>query len=1089
MKLWSLSVEHFRGVRKARLDFGAGLNVLHGPNDLGKSSLAAAIRAALLLQVSSKESEQFLNWHGSGDPQVELIFESEPQRIWRIRKTFGSHPQAFLDESRDGVDFHVEAKSREVDGRLSEILRWGLAPPGGKTGGKGRPKGMPVTFLSSALMAEQDQVAAIFDKALSADSDESGKERLMEALQAVAEDPVFKEILHIVQAKVEEAFGASGQKRRGKDSPWMKIHEQIQRAEDEERQCSEQLHKTVSIESELQELLNQRLECEAALDKLRAECKGAEEDYGRAIKREAILQRVRASQKRLADIVAASQELANTKARHTGLIQTVARLVQQETEAKSKLTATDAQVKKATEEVRVQSADQERESQLRQSALQKKCAELRSEQAVNDATLDRVRAVEAVAERARTLEAATGAFAARVTGLTSQYDEAAKALREVDEQQRGVAGVAQLLRSGAAQAAIAEAETALAQLETWRAQANQQRSAAINIENAQNDLNLPGAAGIEGLKRLEQELQVARARLGVGLHLAVIPKRELRVSIRRDGGAPESRLLKDDLFNARASGEIHLDIESIAEISLSGGEESARTEMARLQARWSAEVEPVLKQTGLANLDDVGEAVRKRAANLEEIRGLRHEAAALDQRILDQPDWLGKRAEKQREFDKSAEALAGADRKELEKLARKLRIKDLSAAEASLAQLAGQRPKLLARERALEGDLAAAKLLSSEKQKDLATAQEDVLRGRAAVDGYSEGLLKELLNKQSRLAADLLRTEHELQMSDAKSTEALIKARGALASAEKEHAAAEARHREIADELKNTESQRATAEGELKILAEAAAKLDEQAARLELSAVEAELALVPGPARVITEQALAESQAAVKSKEAELREIENAIQSKRGALEHVGGQVAKDRTEGAREALTLLREQERNLEIDYDAWALLRDTLLEAEQQEGVHLGRVLGGPIIQRFGDLTAGRYGKLDLGPDLETNTISVAGEGRSVDALSVGTRDQLSIIFRLTLAEQLQSVVVLDDQLTQCDGERMVWIRSFIREMAKNIQIIVFTCRPTDYLVPSELKTAKKTEHFNTSFRSVDLTHVIERSWPQSSNSSGA
>jgi AAA domain len=1084
MKLWSLSAEHFRSIRKARLEFGAGLNVLHGPNDLGKSSLAAAIRAALLLQVSSKESEQFLNWHGSGDPQVELVFESEPQRIWRIRKTFGSHPQAFLDESRDGVDFHVEARSREVDGRLSEILRWGLAPPGGK----GRPKGMPVTFLSSALLAEQDQVAAIFAQALSADSDESGKKRLMEALQAVAEDPVFKSILHIVQTKVEGAFGASGQKRRGKDSPWIKIHEQIQRAEEEERQCSEQLHKTVYIESELQELLNQRLEYEAALDKLSGDCKGAEEDYGRAIKREVILQRLRASQKRLADIVAASQELTNTKARHTGLIQMVARLAQQETEAKSKLAATDAQVKKAAEEVRVQSADQERESQLRQSALQKNCAELRSEQAVNDATLGRVRAVEPVAERARALESATGALAARITELIDQYDEAVKALREVDEQQRGLAGVAQLLRSGAAQAAIAEAETALAQLEAWRAHANRQRSAAISIENTQNSLNLPAVADIEALRRLDQQLQVARARLGVGLHLAVIPKRELRASLRRDGGAPESLVLKDDLFNARASGEIHLDIESIAEISLSGGEESARAEMARLQARWSTEVDPVLEQAGLANLDEVGEAVSKRTANLEEMRKLRYEAAALDQRISDQPDWVGKRAEKQRELDRSAEALAGADRKELEKLARKSRIKDLSAAEASLTQLGGQRPKLLARERTLEGDLAAAKLLFAEKQKDLAAAQEDVLRARTAVDGYSEGLLTELLDKQSRLAADLLAAEHELQMSGAKSTERLIKAQGALALAEKEHAAAGARHREVADELKNTDSQRATAEGELKILAEAAAKLDEQATRLELSAVEAELALVPEPARAITAQALTESQAAVKSKEAELREIENAIQSKRGALEHVGGQVAKDRTEGAREALALLREQEHNLEIDYEAWALLRETLLEAEQQEGVHLGRVLGKPILQRFSDLTAGRYGKLTLGPDLETNTISVAGEGRPVAALSVGTRDQLSIIFRLTLAEQLQSVVVLDDQLTQCDGERMVWVRSFIREMAKNIQIIVFTCRPTDYLVPSEFKTAKKTEHFTASFRSVDLTHVIERSRPQISNSSG-
>ena len=131
MTLLSLAVEHFRCTRRAQLRFGRGLNVLHGPNDLGKSSLAEAIRAALLLQASSRDYEGFLDWTGSGDPHVELVFESEPKRIWRIRKTFGSSSSVFLDESPNGVDFHVEARGRDVDGRLSDLLRWGLAPPGG----------------------------------------------------------------------------------------------------------------------------------------------------------------------------------------------------------------------------------------------------------------------------------------------------------------------------------------------------------------------------------------------------------------------------------------------------------------------------------------------------------------------------------------------------------------------------------------------------------------------------------------------------------------------------------------------------------------------------------------------------------------------------------------------------------------------------------------------------------------------------------------------------------------------------------------------------------------------------------------------
>jgi len=49
MRLVKLSVQRFQCIESAEVDFGPGLNVLYGPNDLGKSSLAWAIRAALLL--------------------------------------------------------------------------------------------------------------------------------------------------------------------------------------------------------------------------------------------------------------------------------------------------------------------------------------------------------------------------------------------------------------------------------------------------------------------------------------------------------------------------------------------------------------------------------------------------------------------------------------------------------------------------------------------------------------------------------------------------------------------------------------------------------------------------------------------------------------------------------------------------------------------------------------------------------------------------------------------------------------------------------------------------------------------------------
>ena len=534
MKLLALNVEHFRCVRKSGVEFGPGLNVLYGPNDLGKSSLAAAIRAALMMQTSSKESEEFVSWYGSGDPHVELTFESEPQRIWRVIKTFGIRPQAFLEESRDGVDFHVEARGRDVDGRLREILRWGLAPPGPKG-----PRGMPVTFLSTALLAEQDGVAAIFAKTLAEDSDESGKKLLIEALQAAAEDPLFKAVLNIVQGRVDEAFAPSGQRSRRKDSPWVKLREQIRLAEEDERQCREQLQKTTSIESELQELLSRRLESEAVLTKAVENLKTAESERDQAVRHAEIIRRLKESQDQLSEITNSIRRLSDAQSNHAELSQTIERLVQREKEAQLDLTEKAKRLEAAKEDVRNQSAERERERQLKRSAIEEKRATTLSAQVMNSAAVSRLTAIESILQRRRALESAVDGLEKRIIELANQHDEDLNALRELDERQSELSGIAQLIRAQLANANIDEAEKALAQIEEWREESNRLRNEAIVIESTIGATALPSAESLDSLKELENQVRIARARLGVGLHVALIPRRELVIAIRRDGESSE----------------------------------------------------------------------------------------------------------------------------------------------------------------------------------------------------------------------------------------------------------------------------------------------------------------------------------------------------------------------------------------------------------------------------------------------------------------------------------------------------------------------------------------------------------------------
>src|SRR6266446_2075373 len=119
------------------------------------------------------------------------------------------------------------------------------------------------SFLTTALMAEQDRVGAIFDQALGADSDESGKNQLVSVLQAMAEDPQFKAVLARVQERVDHAFNTSegkSTKKRGRNSPWVKMNEEIQRKHQRSQECEQELQKTTAIESEIQQLRDHRLE-------------------------------------------------------------------------------------------------------------------------------------------------------------------------------------------------------------------------------------------------------------------------------------------------------------------------------------------------------------------------------------------------------------------------------------------------------------------------------------------------------------------------------------------------------------------------------------------------------------------------------------------------------------------------------------------------------------------------------------------------------------------------------------------------------------------------------------------------------------
>ena len=116
MKLRSLSVNHFRKFTElTRLDgIGDGLNLVIGPNEMGKSTLLDALRAVLFERHGSRAGviRSFRNDRSGNAPVVKARFEIDGGE-YTIAKCFLSSPYARL-ECPDGVTLEGDGAEAEL---------------------------------------------------------------------------------------------------------------------------------------------------------------------------------------------------------------------------------------------------------------------------------------------------------------------------------------------------------------------------------------------------------------------------------------------------------------------------------------------------------------------------------------------------------------------------------------------------------------------------------------------------------------------------------------------------------------------------------------------------------------------------------------------------------------------------------------------------------------------------------------------------------------------------------------------------------------------------------------------------------------
>jgi hypothetical protein len=101
-------------------------------------------------------------------------------------------------------------------------------------------------------------------------------------------------------------------------------------------------------------------------------------------------------------------------------------------------------------------------------------------------------------------------------------------------------------------------------------------------------------------------------------------------------------------------------------------------------------------------------------------------------------------------------------------------------------------------------------------------------------------------------------------------------------------------------------------------------------------------AALPVPDQIVTDDEVSAARNAAANVKSDLDGIESNIHRAQGALQQVGGAVARERLRDATEAFELAEPQEREIEAEYEAWRLLLDQMKEADVAQASNLGQAL---------------------------------------------------------------------------------------------------------------------------------------------------
>jgi DNA repair protein SbcC/Rad50 len=263
MFLHRLCVENYRSLRDlADLSFvSAGLNLVHGPNEAGKSTLMDALCRGFFDRHDTRSSTMFDRqpWDSSLGPSVLVEFETGGGR-YQVRKRFLVDPLCELAQWRDGR-WEKVAQGKTADEQVVQLVAGGTAGAG-----LSQPKHWG---LAQVLWVCQGQATTL-------ELDDSQQDRLHRAMQLTLTSRHAEAIEQGIRARYDQVWTPTGKYRKGQNQA------DVLRLEEELAEARRHLDQVQQARHEVEDLADQLARAEQENERIREQHRQAAADLEKA---------------------------------------------------------------------------------------------------------------------------------------------------------------------------------------------------------------------------------------------------------------------------------------------------------------------------------------------------------------------------------------------------------------------------------------------------------------------------------------------------------------------------------------------------------------------------------------------------------------------------------------------------------------------------------------------------------------------------------------------------------------------------------------------------------------------------------------